>query len=184
MSSGIGINDGPAGAVHSRHHPATESKTTASSKARMHALRTDVDDFSISSSFSPSEGLLQDPLFPSSDSTAEHPDEMQKKDPLATQIWRLYSRTKAQLPNQERMENLTWRMMAMSLKRKERESARQARYVNPRKDPRIYRHVQYLIFGAVYLAQSHRRRQVASVNYGSLTRWPSPMQLSITISQT
>lgn len=55
----------------------------------------------------------------------EDPDEMQKKDPLATQIWKLYTRTKTQLPNQERMENLTWRMMAMSLRRKERE----ARYV-------------------------------------------------------
>ncbi|KAL9100056.1 MAG: hypothetical protein Q9187_009411, partial [Circinaria calcarea] len=49
---------------------------------------------------------------------------MQKNDPLATQIWKLYSKTKTQLPNQERMENLTWRMMAMSLKRKEREQAR------------------------------------------------------------
>ena len=55
-----------------------------------------------------------------------NPDEMQKKDPLGTQIWKLYSKTKTQLPNQERMENLTWRMMAMNLKRKERE---QARYV-------------------------------------------------------
>ena len=54
------------------------------------------------------------------------PDEMQRKDPLGTQIWKLYSKTKSQLPNQERMENLTWRMMAMNLKRKERE---QARYV-------------------------------------------------------
>lgn len=54
----------------------------------------------------------------------EDPDEMQKKDPLATQIWKLYSKTKTQLPNQERMENLTWRMMAMSLKRKKREQAR------------------------------------------------------------
>ena len=54
------------------------------------------------------------------------PDEMQKNDPLGTQIWKLYSKTKSQLPNQERMENLTWRMMAMNLKRKERE---QARYV-------------------------------------------------------
>lgn len=58
----------------------------------------------------------------------DSPEEMQKKDPLATQIWRLYSKTKKQLPNQERMENLTWRMMAMSLrKRKQEEDA--ARYV-------------------------------------------------------
>lgn len=55
----------------------------------------------------------------------DSPDEMQKKDPLATQIWRLYSKTKKQLPNQERMENLTWRMMAMNLrKRKQEEDAR------------------------------------------------------------
>lgn len=52
------------------------------------------------------------------------PDEMRKNDPLGTQIWKLYSKTKSQLPNQERMENLTWRMMAMNLKRKEREQAR------------------------------------------------------------
>lgn len=54
----------------------------------------------------------------------DHPDEMQKKDPLGTQIWKLYSRTKTQLPNQERLENLTWRMMAMNLRRKEQERAR------------------------------------------------------------
>ncbi|KAK6533240.1 hypothetical protein TWF694_002196 [Orbilia ellipsospora] len=45
---------------------------------------------------------------------------MQKQDPLATQIWKLYSRTKVGLPNQERMENLTWRMMSMTLKRERR----------------------------------------------------------------
>jgi GATA-binding protein len=73
--------------------------------------------------------LLREAIFPNwkdaaSSSGIDHPDEMQKKDPLATQIWKLYSKTKAQLPNQERMENLTWRMMAMNLKRKEREQAR------------------------------------------------------------
>lgn len=73
--------------------------------------------------------LLREAFFPNwkddaSSADLEHPDEMQKKDPLATQIWKLYSKTKTQLPNQERMENLTWRMMAMSLKRKEREQAK------------------------------------------------------------
>ncbi|EYE93182.1 uncharacterized protein EURHEDRAFT_404631 [Aspergillus ruber CBS 135680] len=104
---------------------------------------SDADRFSTSSTnfhddfpyglppFSPRESshhgnLLKDSLFPEWGSGTtrpdpEGPDEMQKKDPLATQIWRLYSRTKAQLPNQERMENLTWRMMTMNLKRKERE---------------------------------------------------------------
>ena len=73
--------------------------------------------------------LLREAFFPNwkdaaSSSGLDHPDEMQKKDPLGTQIWKLYSKTKTQLPNQERMENLTWRMMAMNLKRQEREQAR------------------------------------------------------------
>ena len=73
--------------------------------------------------------LLREAYFPdwqddASSADLSHPDEMQKKDPLATQIWKLYSRTKAQLPNHERMENLSWRMMAMNLKKREREQAR------------------------------------------------------------
>jgi GATA-binding protein len=76
--------------------------------------------------------LLRESFFPTwKDDAAgaelDSPDEMQKKDPLATQIWRLYSKTKKQLPNQERMENLTWRMMAMSLRKRRQEEA--ARYV-------------------------------------------------------
>ncbi|ODH34111.1 hypothetical protein ACO22_03188 [Paracoccidioides brasiliensis] len=67
--------------------------------------------------------LLRESVFPdwrdgASHSGLDNTDEMQKQDPLATQIWKLYSRTKSQLPNQERMENLTWRMMAMSLRKK------------------------------------------------------------------
>ncbi len=82
----------------------------------------------------PRKELLREAFFPdwrddASSADLKPPEEMQKQDPLATQIWKLYSKTKTQLPNQERMENLTWRMMAMSLKRKERE---QARYVSNR----------------------------------------------------
>jgi Fungal protein of unknown function (DUF1752)/Nitrogen regulatory protein AreA N terminus len=73
-------------------------------------------------------GLLQDSAFPDWEDEAvrsglESPDEMQRKDPLGTQIWKLYSKTKTRLPNQERMENLTWRMMAMNLKRREQKQA-------------------------------------------------------------
>ncbi|KAJ5092640.1 hypothetical protein NUU61_007510 [Penicillium alfredii] len=98
------------------------------------------DDFSFDSPFTPSnssnvpDGVLQDSVFPEWKNGAlrgESPDEMQRKDPLAAQIWRLYTRTKAQLPNQERMENLTWRMMAMSLKRKEREEQARAARLSP-----------------------------------------------------
>ncbi|GIZ39189.1 hypothetical protein CKM354_000258000 [Cercospora kikuchii] len=55
------------------------------------------------------------------DADAETPEEMQKNDPLGTQIWKLYHKTKGQLPNSERLENLSWRMMSMNLKRKELE---------------------------------------------------------------
>lgn len=77
--------------------------------------------------------FLHDALFPewshgAARSGMGNPDEMQRKDPLATQIWKLYSRTKSQLPNQERMENLTWRMMAMSLKRKEQQRSQSTQY--------------------------------------------------------
>lgn len=88
------------------------------------------DDFSFDTPFSPSgssnanDGVLGNSIFPewtSGASRGDNPDEMQRNDPLAAQIWKLYTRTKSQLPNQERMENLTWRMMAMNLRRKERE---------------------------------------------------------------
>jgi GATA-binding protein, other eukaryote len=79
-----------------------------------------------------SKELLRESIFPTwkddaSSAELDSPDEMQKKDPLATRIWRLYSKTKKQLPNQERMENLTWRMMAMNLRKRKQEDA--ARYV-------------------------------------------------------
>jgi len=72
--------------------------------------------------------LLQDAVFPTwKDDGAtdglETPEDLQKNDPLGTQIWKLYSRTKTRLPNQERMENLTWRMMAMNLRKREKEQA-------------------------------------------------------------
>ncbi|KAF2810198.1 uncharacterized protein BDZ99DRAFT_488076 [Mytilinidion resinicola] len=89
----------------------------------------DHDSGSSKLDFSPSDaaarkGMLQDSFFPtwSNDATdvnLDSPEEMQKNDPLATQIWKLYSKAKTQLPNAERMENLTWRMMAMSMKRAE-----------------------------------------------------------------
>lgn len=76
------------------------------------------------------DDLLGESFFPtwkdgSAGEELDNTDDMQKKDPLAAQVWRLYSKTKKNLPNQERMENLTWRMMAINLqKRKQEESAR------------------------------------------------------------
>ncbi|TQS39009.1 hypothetical protein Golomagni_00472 [Golovinomyces magnicellulatus] len=66
--------------------------------------------------------ILHDTFFPAwIDDAAgvklDSTEQMNKKDPLATQIWRLYSDTKMLLPNQERLKNLTWRMMSMSLRK-------------------------------------------------------------------
>ena len=36
------------------------------------------------------------------------PEKLAKEDPLATQVWKMYARTKANLPHAQRMENLTW----------------------------------------------------------------------------
>ncbi|GJJ06530.1 hypothetical protein Clacol_000722 [Clathrus columnatus] len=51
-------------------------------------------------------------------------DILAKEDPLATQVWKMYARTKANLPHAQRMENLTWRMMALALRKKREEEAR------------------------------------------------------------
>ncbi|KAM0282244.1 hypothetical protein ACHAQH_003108 [Verticillium albo-atrum] len=55
------------------------------------------------------------------DPAGDTPELLQQEDPLATQVWKFFSKTKQSLPNQERMENLTWRMMAMNMKKKRQE---------------------------------------------------------------
>ncbi len=72
------------------------------------------------------KGLLRETVFTEWKNDATNveegdPEEMQKKDPLGTQIWKLYHKQKGQLPNSERLENLSWRMMSMNLRRKELE---------------------------------------------------------------
>ncbi|KAG9248664.1 hypothetical protein BJ878DRAFT_538130 [Calycina marina] len=111
-------------------HQAQSSSATprpATENSKKNELSTSARDKLVSSSRnSAHSNLLQESFFPTwKDDAAgkelDSPDEMQKKDPLATQIWRLYSKTKKQLPNQERMENLTWRMMAMNLRKRKQE---------------------------------------------------------------
>ncbi|KAL0581318.1 Sodium- and chloride-dependent GABA transporter 1 [Marasmius crinis-equi] len=55
----------------------------------------------------------------------EDPQQLAKQDPLATQVWKMYARTKANLPHAQRMENLTWRMMALALKKKKEDEIQQ-----------------------------------------------------------
>ncbi|KAL8700990.1 MAG: hypothetical protein Q9201_005156 [Fulgogasparrea decipioides] len=115
---------------------ASSTTVAASASSRPKPLSTEHNPAQLNLAFSPQNGqirrnVLGEAVFPNwrddaTNADLDHPEEMQKKDPLGTQIWKLYSRTKSQLPNQERMENLTWRMMAMNLKRKEQERARLA----------------------------------------------------------
>lgn len=130
----------PRRPVDKHKQPQDEGSTTAATSAQSGTGRSSKDasastfdklDPSAANS-SARNSLLRESFFPTwkDDAAGEEldsPDEMQKKDPLATQIWKLYSKTKKQLPNQERMENLTWRMMAMSLRKRRQEEA--ARYV-------------------------------------------------------
>ncbi|ORZ10418.1 hypothetical protein BCR42DRAFT_109135 [Absidia repens] len=78
------------------------------------------------------QSILTDALFPERKSVATAKDAMdmeseeaamQKEDPLSAQIWRLYSKAKDTLPNGARLENLTWRMMAMTLNKNSRTSS-------------------------------------------------------------
>jgi len=69
-------------------------------------------------------GVLDEAIFPAFSNDAgsasvESPAQLQKDDPLGTQIWKLYARAKTQLPNSERMENLSWRLMSLNMRRAE-----------------------------------------------------------------
>lgn len=109
---------------------ATSASGTSSAIASLTSQST-LDTLSTRLDLSPNEketrkGLLRESFFePFKDDASaldtESPEEMQKQDPLGTQIWKLYHKTKGQLPNSERLENLSWRMMSMNLRRKELE---------------------------------------------------------------
>lgn len=51
------------------------------------------------------------------------PADLAKKDPLASQVWKIYAKARDTMPNGHRMENLTWRMMHLTLKKQEEEEA-------------------------------------------------------------
>lgn len=105
-----------------REHPLQTSFTPSSALDNNSKLELSPRDGAVRSS------VLQEAYFPTwTDDTAgglDSPEELQKKDPLGTQIWKLYSKAKSQLPNAERMENLTWRMMSMNLRKLELERSK------------------------------------------------------------
>lgn len=71
------------------------------------------------------------------------PETLAREDPLATQVWKMYARTKATLPHAQRMENLSWRMMALALKRKKEEEdmskavENQSPTIRPKEEPKL-----------------------------------------------
>ncbi|KXJ94375.1 hypothetical protein Micbo1qcDRAFT_202246 [Microdochium bolleyi] len=74
----------------------------------------------------PGHSILQTSMFPALQNGLSGQDEtfedMRQKDPLATQIWKFFSKTKQNLPHQGRMENLTWRMMHVDLRKQQQEA--------------------------------------------------------------
>ncbi|KAL2069342.1 hypothetical protein VTL71DRAFT_15680 [Oculimacula yallundae] len=130
----------PAGSFSDEAFTSTTSPSTANSSVTPQSGATSYHNNSVdsgaselgkldfSAGSSARKELLRESFFSTwkddaADTSLDSPDEMQRKDPLATQIWRLYSKTKKQLPNSERMENLTWRMMAMNLRKQRAEEA-------------------------------------------------------------
>ncbi|KAJ4497188.1 hypothetical protein C8R41DRAFT_232414 [Lentinula lateritia] len=97
------------------HSPNTDKSTTAFSDLFSDDLFTASQTTSPRLSGSPElTGSLDTSA---TSSVADDAAQFAKEDPLATQVWKMYARTKAGLPHKQRMENITWRMMAMALKR-------------------------------------------------------------------
>ncbi|KAK0733626.1 hypothetical protein B0T26DRAFT_633827 [Lasiosphaeria miniovina] len=118
-----------AGASNTPFRPATNANSSSNAttvttlRAEPHDLRLDL---SASYAADPQRHeLLRSADFPPfQDAVAsmdQSPDELQRLDPLAAQVWKFFTKTKQFLPNQQRMENLTWRMMHYNL-RKERQA--------------------------------------------------------------
>lgn len=93
----------------------------------MHGTMKDLelDFFSASRPSGAAHHLLQSAAFPPFQNSImeadKGPGDLAREDPLATQVWKFFSKVKRNLPNQERMENLTWRMMAMSMRKRQQQ---------------------------------------------------------------
>lgn len=123
----MGARSGPVKAEKDGSPPSSDTKTSG------RVLRANLQDHTLTTYPQSHDDALHSIVFPTfhngifgSDMSTQSPEQLQKEDPLATQVWRFYVKTKQMLPNQERMENLTWRMMHLNL-RKRRQEERQAR---------------------------------------------------------
>ncbi|TDL24175.1 hypothetical protein BD410DRAFT_820374 [Rickenella mellea] len=114
-------------------HPTSTLPTSAADTSKSPAIFSDIlaDDFFVlrpgNAVASPVSRGSPD-LRASADLEAANaePERLAKEDPLATQVWKMYARTKASLPHAQRMENLTWRMMTLALKKSREDEAKAA----------------------------------------------------------
>ena len=61
------------------------------------------------------KSILQSSQIPNLPNASPHP-----WDDITSQLWRLYSKAQYQLPNKERLENLTWRLMSIKVEKERR----------------------------------------------------------------
>ncbi|OJD31766.1 nitrogen regulatory protein area [Diplodia corticola] len=88
----------------------TPSLTPASTLASSH-------DPSSPSHHHTCDDVLEDTVFPELKKNEESDvDELQKEDPMGIDMWKFY-RNQSNVPDAERMENMTWRMMAINLRK-------------------------------------------------------------------
>jgi hypothetical protein len=64
-------------------------------------------------------------MAPSPTNAGQCDPQLVKDDPHTTKVWKMYARTKANLPHAQRMENLTWRMMTLALQKQKDDEAKQ-----------------------------------------------------------
>ncbi|KEY68327.1 hypothetical protein S7711_07800 [Stachybotrys chartarum IBT 7711] len=90
-------------------------------RSTIHELRADVNKtYNVATN-----ELLGTALFPSMHNACgddiKSLEQEQCDDPLATQVWKFFRKTRQELPNQHRMENFTWRMMALGMRQRKQE---------------------------------------------------------------
>jgi GATA-binding protein, other eukaryote len=131
-------NDSPSFGASDAASP-TNSKASADLRASLQELKLD-----ISTTYATAQHeLLRSEPFPAFGSDVDGGlgklDEARKHDPLAiqvwSQVWKFYAQTKQLLPDQHRMENLTWRMLQMKAQKSRREQNKQ--YVHPARPSRF-----------------------------------------------
>ena len=111
--------------AHSASTVSSPNSRQSTTLSKIHMSETNLGPAAVAAAISqssPSAHLLkmsEVPLLRQYRNRGSSPEEMIEKDPLAASMWRLYRSSATFLPESVRMENMTWRMMAMTLKRKD-----------------------------------------------------------------